>query len=123
MLVAEREPRVKACIAYAPAPDLEARLGTRAISALARVIPGYEDFIAWASPQNHTELLKCPTFLFHADDDNNVPTEQVAAFATALQQTNKQVTFVRVPTGGHAQSMIYQGIPAAIAWLNKLGTG
>jgi dipeptidyl aminopeptidase/acylaminoacyl peptidase len=73
-----------------------------------------------ASLLNHPEALKCPLFLFHADDDGNIPTEDVAAFAEAVKRTNANVTFARVPTGNHYDSMIEQGIPQAIRWLQSL---
>lgn len=120
LLVAEHEPRIKACLAYAPVPDVERRLGHRFIQAVAQGIPDYPEFIARSSPINGVTQLRCPVFLFHADDDSNLPTSQVADFAAQLQKTNAHVTFSRVPTGNHYNSMIQQGIPQGIAWLQHL---
>lgn len=120
LLVAEHEPRVKACIAYAPVPDIERRLGRRFIQAVAQGIPDYPDFIARSSPINGAAQLRCPVFLFHAADDSNVETIQVADFATQLKKTNSHVTFSQVPSGNHYDSMIQQGIPQGIAWLKRL---
>jgi hypothetical protein len=50
-----------------------------------------------------------------------VPTEQVSRFAELLGRTNRNVTFVRVPTGNHYESMIQEGIPRGIEWLRGLG--
>lgn len=118
--VAEHDPRVKACIAYAPICDVPDRLGERLLSVLDRHIPAFSDFIRQVSPDTNVEALRCPVFLFHADDDSNVPTAEVAGFDQRLERYNHHVTFVRVPTGNHYDSMIQQGIPLAIRWLKSL---
>ena len=120
LYVAEHEPRIKACIAYAPVCYLEERLPAVLINVLTNKIPGYRRFVHRVSPSTDVTKLACPVFLFHADDDTNVPTDEVARFADELKKTNKQVTFARVQTGNHYESMIEQGIPQAIEWLKKL---
>jgi dipeptidyl aminopeptidase/acylaminoacyl peptidase len=120
LLVAEHEPRIQACIAYAPVCDVPARLGDRLIGALSSALLGYREFAERASPLTSVARLRCPVFLFHADDDATVPTLQVAGFAAALRRTNSHVTFVQVPTGNHYRSMIQQGIPRGIQWLRRL---
>jgi dipeptidyl aminopeptidase/acylaminoacyl peptidase len=76
--------------------------------------------IVRSSPLTNVAKLRCPLFLFHADDDTVVPVRETAAFAEELQQTNSRVTFVRVPKGNHYGSMIQQGIPHAIDWLASI---
>ncbi|HZO86870.1 MAG TPA: prolyl oligopeptidase family serine peptidase [Chthonomonadaceae bacterium] len=120
LLVAENEPRVQACIAYAPVCNVVKFLGDRVINMFDQRIPGFGDFINRTSPDTHIQKLRCPVFLFHADDDSVVSTEEVATFAEELKKTNPNVTFVQVPTGDHYESMIQQGIPKAIAWLKSL---
>ena len=120
LLLAEHDPRIKACVAFAPVCDLEGRLGEKLIALLSRVTPDYRAFVHRSSPAVGFRDLHCPTFLFHADDDSNVPTAEVALFAAELRKTNVQATFVRVPTGNHYDSMIKEGIPQAIQWLKKL---
>lgn len=66
------------------------------------------------------ELLRCPLFLFHADDDTKVTTAELDTFNRRLQQHNRHVKFARVSTGNHYDSMIRQGIPQAIRWLQSL---
>lgn len=119
LLLAEHEPRIKACAAFAPICDLEARL-EKAIPLLSKPIPDFPAFVHRSSPAVGIRNLRCPTFLFHADDDSNVPTEEVALFAAELHKTNDHVTFVRVPTGNHYESMIKEGVPQAIQWFQKL---
>jgi len=118
--VAEHDPRIAACVAYAPCCDVPARIGAETLGDLDKVDSGFGGFLSDRSPGAHPAALRCPLFLFHADDDSNVPTADVAAFADAVRRTNPHVTFVRVPTGNHYQSMIDQGIPHAIHWLRAL---
>ena len=86
--VAEQDTRIAGCIAYAPCCDTEARLGPRLFRALDGIVPGFEAFMRRVSPLNNTAKLKCPVFLFHADDDSNVPLQDNAAFADKLRRTN-----------------------------------
>jgi dipeptidyl aminopeptidase/acylaminoacyl peptidase len=117
LLVAEHEPRVKACIAYAPATDIEAHLGAHDVDLLATVLPGFRDFIREYSPLAAVSQLRCPLFIFNADDDSVVPPEQSARFAAEVSKVNPNVTYVRVPTGNHYDSMIKEGVPRGISWL------
>jgi dipeptidyl aminopeptidase/acylaminoacyl peptidase len=116
---AENDSRIAACAAYAPATHFKDRFGGK-LDSLELVEPGITDFLASISPVANVEKLRCPLFLFHADDDSNVPLEDNQKFADAARRTNHNVTFVRVPSGGHYQSMIDEGIPRAIEWFNAL---
>lgn len=117
MLFAENEPRLKGCVAYAPAIDLEKRFGPSGVQAVQRI--GLGDLLTRYSPKQNESSLHCPLFLFHARDDSNVPAADSEACAQRLEQMGKSVTFVAVPTGDHYQSMLAQGIPRAIAWLEE----
>jgi dipeptidyl aminopeptidase/acylaminoacyl peptidase len=118
LLFAEHEPRLAGVIAYAPAVDVTARFGPL-LRALAMQLPGVTDFAAQSSPSTHRARLKCPTFLFHAEDDTNCPIGQTRQFAEQLKQQGTDVTFLAVATGNHYDSMIDEGIPAAIRWLRE----
>lgn len=120
LLVAMREPRIKACIAYAPGCDVESRIGETGVSELAQHVDGFRAFVHDASPISHATDLKCPLFLFHAEDDSVCSIEDSARFVSLVKSRNPNVTFVRVPTGEHYDSMIQQGVPRAIEWLKKL---
>ena len=117
--VTAADPRIKACCAYAPVPNLRNRLKPTTITVLDRKVPGFDSFIDAISPVQQIEQLKTkPVMLFTADDDANVPTQSVKDFAEALQQAGaKKVKLVTVPTGGHHDSMITDGIPAGISFL------
>jgi dienelactone hydrolase/phage FluMu protein Com len=117
LLVAAFEPRIKACAAYAPVTDVETRLA-KVAPALDRALPGFKTFLQFSSPKTHIDKLKCPVFLFFAKDDGNVPPQHSTDFAANLKKTNPNVTLVSVQKGGHYDSMIREGIPKGIAWLN-----
>lgn len=114
--LAAADPRVTACIAYAPCTDLEARL-SEALPLLELINPGARAFYTSRSPKNNLEKLRCPVFLFHARDDSNVPFSDSDRFVQALQRAGGKVTFATADTGDHYESMIREGIPAAQKWL------
>lgn len=119
LLAAEHEPRVAACAAFAPVTDVPARLA-QAVPALNRALPGYRDFLRHSSPKAGVDRLRCPVFLFHAADDDNVPVSESKDFAVLLGKTNPRVTLVITPAGGHYDSMVREGVPKCIAWLKGL---
>lgn len=117
--MAQADSRVAACVAYAPCTDIPARLGMESLMYWEKRIPGFTRFAARFSPKNNAARLRCPTFLFHADDDFNVPLSDNYAFALAVQKTNRRLVLARVKSGNHYNSMIQQGIPWAIRWLQN----
>lgn len=118
LLLAAHEPRLKGCLAYAPALDLEAHFAElTANPATAFAFPGLRAFAKRSSPLTHAGRIAVPTFLFVADDDDLVDPGTVAAFVGALGVSPAALTVRRVPEGGHYQSMIEAGIPAGIAWI------
>jgi hypothetical protein len=71
-------------------------------------------------PDRSLATLQIPGFSLSAAGDSSVPTDQVTSFAYSLQEMNPRVTLVRVPSGDHYYSMLIEGIPRAIEWLEKL---
>lgn len=119
LLAAAHEPRIKACLAYAPATDVENHLA-QALPTLEQSLPGFKKFIRFSSPKTHVNKLHCPVFLFHAKDDGNIPSSQTLSFASQLKKSNPNVTVDIVPAGGHYDSMIREGISKGIEWLKQL---
>ena len=120
LLLAQHEPRIRACIAFAPACDLENSLaGVTSDFTMKRLFPGLVDFVQQSSPKTHIAEFQCPVFLFHALDDENIPASNSSEFASALRNAGKQVTLRNVAFGNHYQSMIDEGIPQAISWLQS----
>ncbi len=119
LLFAAHEPRLRGCVAFAPVTDLEKSFGREA-EMFARVLPGGERFLVKASPITHASSLKCPVFLFHADDDTVVMPSQTYALSNKLQGIGADVDVSRVPYGDHYDAMIDEGIPRAIEWLQGL---
>lgn len=123
LLLAESDPRIAACVAYAPVTDPERRaqeIGPDAFRYLDSHLPGFREFLARTSPLRQIGQLHCPTFLFHSEDDSRIPIAESQAFVEALQKTNPRVTFVRGTRGDHYDSMIEEGVPRAIRWLRDL---
>jgi dienelactone hydrolase len=116
LLFAEHEPRLAGVVAYAPATDLPKRMGAQ-IPLFRFVLTGLVDFVTQSSPHTHLPALKRPVFLFHAEDDTNSPIADTRAFAENLKRQGTDVKLVTVPSGDHYDSMINEGIPAAIQWL------
>jgi dienelactone hydrolase len=116
LLFAEHEPRIKACIAYAPLSDLSATVRGQSMAPLMQLLPG----LSRLSPQVHAKQLTCPLFLFHAENDTVVPIDVSRKFLAKVKETNAQVTFRTVPMGDHHDSMIGEGIPRALQWLATL---
>jgi predicted Zn finger-like uncharacterized protein len=120
LLVAENEPRIKGCVAFAPVVDTAQRTPRLAQQRLARFVPGAGDFFTRYNPRQHEDAIHCPVFLFHAEDDSNVPVGESLGCQARLEALGKAVTLETVPTGDHYQGMLAQGIPRAIAWLKRL---
>jgi dipeptidyl aminopeptidase/acylaminoacyl peptidase len=123
LLVAENEPRVAACVAYAPCSYVRHRLTDAGVREIEAQVPGFGAFIDQTSPSNGASRLRCPLFLFHAKDDDNVPIAESAAFVEEVKKSNSKVTFVQADHGGHHDGMIKEGIPKAIQWLKALPGG
>jgi acetyl esterase/lipase len=118
LLLASHDARIKACVAYAPVCDLQAHCPD-VVAGLQQIIGGFDTLLNMASPRANEANLRCPVFLFHAQDDSLVPVSQSTDMASRLTQAGKQVKLVTVPFGDHYDSMITQGIPQAIAWLDQ----
>ncbi|HZN36412.1 MAG TPA: prolyl oligopeptidase family serine peptidase [Pirellulaceae bacterium] len=120
LLFAAHEPRLAGVMAYAPAPDLPKRMGPQ-LAVFRFIMPGVVDFVTQSSPRTHVGSIKCPTFLFHAQDDSNCPIADTNAFADELKQKGTDVKYVTAASGDHYDSMINEGIPAGIQWLKERG--
>lgn len=116
--LAAQDKRVKRCIAFAPVTDVIAHIGPSRSRALSR-LSGLQEIILRNSPSSLEAKLQKPVFLFSALDDQNVSAASVEAFAKRIKASGSKVTFKTVPTGDHYDSMIQQGLPQAITWLNK----
>lgn len=117
LLAAESNPEIKACVAFAPCTDVT-EFHRDNFAVLETVIPTVRKFCSDYSPINHVDRLQCPIFFFQADDDSVTPVAGAVRFVDAAKEKQKLIEFVRVPTGDHYQSMIDEGIPRAIRWLD-----
>lgn len=116
--LAASEPRIKYCVAYAPAYDCEKRMADAISDPITKMLlPGVKPFVEWYSPMNNVADIRCNLMVFHARDDDNVPFEDANRFVSALSGGQRAVHFVKADSGGHYMSMVQEGIPAAIDWL------
>lgn len=120
LLLASQESRLAGAIAYAPICNMERRLSRYINDAtVTRALPSLPEFVRATSPLNYAPIFKTPLFVFHARDDSNEPYVNTQEFVEALRTSGKNVEFVTAEHGNHYQSMIEEGIPAAIRWINK----
>lgn len=117
LLAAESNPAIKACVAFAPCVDV-ALLRKDDIPRIEPKLPGVAKFCRDSSPINHVDRVQCPLFVFQADDDTVMPLAETVRFVDAAKDKQKVVEFVRVPTGGHDQAVVDEGIPRAMRWLD-----
>lgn len=120
LLLAAHEPRLAGSIAFAACSDVEARLGPMNNPATRILLPDLTNFLKQSSPKTHATKINCPVFLFHAQDDSNVAVGDTQAYAQSLQAAGKRVELKIVPTGDHYESMVNEGVPAAVTWLKGL---
>jgi dipeptidyl aminopeptidase/acylaminoacyl peptidase len=121
LLLAQQDTRIKACAAFAPRSDTEGNFNVVVRAALRRAIPPVDAIFTTFNPSKHVTDVKCPVLLFQALDDPVVPLTETDAFASALRSAGKEVTVERVPSGGHYDPMIHQGIPRALAFFAAHG--
>ena len=120
LLFTALDPRVRAVAAFAPVSDALTRADPEVQQALEQMSPGFTAFMKWESPASHMSEYAVPVFLFHAQDDGNVPYADTKNFADALKSRGVATTFVSAQTGDHYDSMIKEGLPAAVTWFGKL---
>jgi dipeptidyl aminopeptidase/acylaminoacyl peptidase len=120
LLLAANDDRVHGVAAFAPVWNVPEFLGPGLVAALDASNPGYKKFLDWSSPVNHLEALTVPIMLFHAEDDQVVPYKEAMASANRARSAGVKVNFKSAVSGGHYDSMINHGIPAAIEWFQIL---
>jgi len=123
LLLAETDPRIAACIAYAPVTDSERRaeiIAPDAVQFLEQNLTGFRTFLKETSPLQQAARLRVPAFVFHSVEDERIPIADTEKFVDELKKTNANVTFVRAQKGGHYDSMIDEGVPQGIEWLQKM---
>jgi dienelactone hydrolase len=122
LLLAENDARIKACAAFAPRSNSEGNFNALMRATLRRVIPNVDEIFTSYNPLKQVSEMKCPVFLFQARDDSVIPVSETEAFASALQSAGKDVSVELVPSGGHYDPMVTQGIPRAIAFFAAHGS-
>lgn len=115
------EPRIDYVVAFAPVTDLETLFGP--LFAAIEKDPDLRPIVESGSPKRRLKAMKAPVFLFHASGDDTVPIADTKAFAKALEAGGIAVELRTVVGGDHYESMIAEGIPAAIEWAKARPAG
>jgi dienelactone hydrolase len=118
LLVAENEPRLAGCLAYAPAVDLGVQYPPNFQHELDMLVPGAGELFTRFNPRHNEAKIQCPVFLFFAEDDARF-NKQVRELADRLEAAGKRFTLQSSQTGGHYDSMIKVGVPHGIEWLKS----
>jgi len=117
LLFASQESRLSGCAAFAPVTDVERSYSDTEWQAFDRLASGARQFAREESPIHLAGKINCPVYLFHAEDDSAVPTDDNAEFARAMREAGKRVEFVRTPNAGHDEPPLQAGVPGAIQWM------
>jgi dienelactone hydrolase len=120
LLLAAHESRLRGCIAYGAVADAKAHFDRATQAEGHRPSRILLDALRLTSPAQHAAKFSCPVMLFHSQADDVVPDGESRSMADKLRQHGKNVNLVMVPSGGHRQSLLDDGIPAAIRWLQTL---
>ena len=120
LLLAEHENRIRGCLAYCPAANVELRLKDLLKEPGVNVLlPQVAEFLKQSNPTTHLSKFQCPVFLFHARDDSNTPYADSEQFAERAKAAGINLTFSPTPSGGHYDSMAEEGIPRGIEWIQR----
>lgn len=123
LILAANEPRIRGVVAFAPAVDLKKRFGKDITDAFRK--DGLSALAESYSPRNNEDKLQNKeVFLFHAQGDRTVEASESIGMHSRLK-ANRQAPNIElklVPAGDHYNSMIRDGIPAAIQWVNTRPT-
>ncbi len=118
LLLAAKDRRISKCIACAPITDLNSRFdGILEQGGMERVLVGLRGYLSSGSPSTYSAQFRCPVWIGHAKDDDNVPFSESDRFVRQLRGQGVEVTFDSPESGGHYQEMLQAAIPKAIDWL------
>lgn len=109
---------LRGCVAYAPDVNPAASRGD-VVKVLEPYLPGEAAFIKSVSPIELVSGIRSPVLIFNAANDDVVPVAAISDYVRAAEAQKVKVDRIEVPSGGHYESMIRQGIPAGIAWMRR----
>jgi len=119
--LATAEPRLAGALAYAPVTNLQKQLGElQQFPSVVRKFTGLTEYISLCSP--HSLTPGCDLFVFAAKNDQIESFSNIRFYSSMIRgrmMANQcTIKFESVATGGHYQSMIDEGIPRGIRWIN-----
>ena len=119
LLLASKDPRISKCIALAPVTDLKPRFGDILVQepAMAKFLPGLNNYIVSGSPITYISKLRCPVFIAHAKNDDNEPFKGTKDYVDALRKAGGKVDFLELEREGHYEPLLNAAVPKALEWL------
>ncbi len=123
LVLCENDARIRACAAFAPRSDVMRNFPGNQRAAVLATVPNSKAILYDFNPAHHIGAINCPVFLFQARDDDTITSDETSRFARTLSEAGKRVTLEFVDEGGHYDPMITTGIPHAIDFFNKNGSG
>jgi hypothetical protein len=119
LMLAAREPRIKAVAAYCPVVDI-LDFNHAAIMSLDMIHPGAASFARDVSPISlANRMTSTPIFLFGSYQDQVVDPHTFAPFVAAVQAAHGHIVTSMTNRGDHYHAMIESGIPQGIAFFDQ----
>ncbi len=123
LVLAANDQRIKGCVALAPVIDVTKHFSkVLKNSKITDKLEGFADFAKTSSPSEYLDMINCPVYFFHAEDDIQAAIEDSRSAAKTLEDRGVDVTTNFIPLGDHFQSVHAEGIPGSIQWLQTMGT-
>ncbi|MFI5380259.1 MAG: hypothetical protein ACHRHE_13250 [Tepidisphaerales bacterium] len=115
LLLAAGDPRIRGCAVRAPIVDLATPLAPYK-ERLNEMVQDAGSFLADHSPVNRIGAATVPVWVFHAEDDGDVPISE----SVRLSQASAKVTVDRHAAVGDATRRLEIGRARAVVWLDRL---
>lgn len=120
LLFAAHEPELAGCVAYAPNTDVVSHVHRMLDTPQQQqLLPGVMKFAEKSSPRTHVAHVKCPTFLFHAANDQVTSAAASRQYYEQLKTGNARAEYLGDPGSHHYETMITSGIPAGLKWMQE----
>lgn len=120
LLLAAKDERIRAVVAFSPLDDVIARIGDASIDAMNTAVDGYRAFLARTQPLAVAEKIKARVVIFHPADDPIAPAAATHALAEKLKASGNEPHLIEPRTGGHVEGMLSSGLKDAADWISEL---
>ena len=121
LLLAEKDHRIAACISYSPVFNVfeQTNMNSPLMSYYGKKIPDFQQDLTSISPSTYLNQLTCPVFISEGQDVHG-RTSASEPYLEQLKRSNPQFQYAVAPVVVDHATMLQDGIPNAIAWLQQL---